>query len=200
MGLKLSLCICPHHDGSDSVIQLHLHRASAGALSTPSLHSKCSAEYKDMTKTVCSRTMAHLSLVCLVMGVLIGSVAFASTAVLIKFQPRPSAVSSAFQSCVSCNSTICPWAWRRSQDVVPCRTLVDSPDDGNGNGISWRSLSHNQAFIPKKKKLPNHFAVRTSECSWRATVAPAGWTSSGLRAPHTGGWAGGPMAPVVATG
>ena len=25
-----------------------------------------------------------------------------------------------------------------------------------------------------------------------ATVAPAGWTSTGLRAPHTGGWAGGP--------
>ena len=77
---------------------------------------------------------------------------------------------------------------------------ADDADDGNGNGISWRSLSHNQAFILKKNKLPNHFAVRTSECSWRATVAPAGWTSSGLRAPHTGGWAGGPMAPVVATG
>ena len=44
----------------------------------------------------------------------------------------------------------------------------------------------------KKKKLPIHFAAWTSEFSWRATVAPAGWASSGLRAPHTGGGAGGP--------
>ena len=43
----------------------------------------------------------------------------------------------------------------------------------------------------QKKNYPFN-AAWTSECSWRATVAPAGWTSSGLRAPHTGGWAGGP--------
>ena len=36
----------------------------------------------------------------------------------------------------------------------------------------------------KKKNYPFN-AAWTSECSWRATVAPAGWTSSGLRgAPH----------------
>ena len=44
-----------------------------------------------------------------------------------------------------------------------CWMFVDD-DDGNGNGFSWRSLSHNQEHI-LKKKLPNHFAVRTSECS-----------------------------------
>ena len=38
-----------------------------------------------------------------------------------------------------------------------------------------------------KKKLPNNFVAQTSECSWRATVAPAGWTSSGLRAPKVDG-------------
>ena len=54
-------------------------------------------------------------------------------------------------------------------------------------------VSQSQSGVhTKKNKLPNHFAVRTSECSWRATVAPAGWASSGLRAPHTGGGAGGP--------
>ena len=42
-----------------------------------------------------------------------------------------------------------------------------------------------------KKNYPFN-AAWTSECSWRATVAPAAWTSSGLRAPHTGAWAGGP--------
>ena len=46
--------------------------------------------------------------------------------------------------------------------------------------------------LSKKKKNYPFNAAWTSECSWRATVAPAGWTSSGLRAPHTGGWAGGP--------
>ena len=34
----------------------------------------------------------------------------------------------------------------------------------------------------RKKNYPFN-AAWTSECSWRATVAPAGWTSSGLRAP-----------------
>ena len=46
--------------------------------------------------------------------------------------------------------------------------------------------------LSKQKKNYPFNAVWTSECSWRAAVAPAGWTSSGLRAPHTGGWAGGP--------
>ena len=45
--------------------------------------------------------------------------------------------------------------------------------------------------LSRQKNYPFN-AAWTSECSWRATVAPAGWTSSGLRAPHTGGWAGGP--------
>ena len=43
-----------------------------------------------------------------------------------------------------------------------------------------------------RKKSTHLFTVWTSECSCRASVAPAGWTSSGLRAPHTGGWTGGP--------
>ena len=55
--------------------------------------------------------------------------------------------------------------------------------NGNGNGISRRSRSHDRA--PRhQKKLPIHFAVWTSECSWRASIAPAGWTSPGLRAIH----------------
>ena len=35
----------------------------------------------------------------------------------------------------------------------------------------------------KKKNCPI-VAAWTRECSWRASIAPAGWTSSGLRAPH----------------
>ena len=35
-----------------------------------------------------------------------------------------------------------------------------------------------------KKKLPNSFVSRTFECSKWASIAPASWTSSGLRAPH----------------
>ena len=81
---------------------------------------------------------------------------------------------------------------------------VESGVQGEEDTQSWMEMEMESVTIrrscKKKKKLPNHFAVRTSECSWRATVAPAGWTSSSLRADHTGGWAGGPMAPVVATG
>ena len=65
--------------------------------------------------------------------------------------------------------------------------------NGNGNGISWRSLKSQSGTTDYEgKKSTHHFAVWTSECSCRASVAPAGWTSSGLRAPHTGGWTGGP--------
>ena len=35
-----------------------------------------------------------------------------------------------------------------------------------------------------KKKLPDNFAAWTPESSYSASIAPAGWTSSGLRAPH----------------
>ena len=42
-----------------------------------------------------------------------------------------------------------------------------------------------------KKNYP-FSAAWTSECSWRATVAPAGWTSRGLRAPPHRWMAGGP--------
>ena len=38
--------------------------------------------------------------------------------------------------------------------------------------------------LSKQKKNYPFNAAWTSECSWRATVAPAGWTSSGLRATH----------------
>ena len=41
----------------------------------------------------------------------------------------------------------------------------------------------------KKKKLPDNFAAWTSECSYRASIAPAGWTCGRLT---KGGWAGGP--------
>ena len=53
------------------------------------------------------------------------------------------------------------------------------------NGISWRSLSHiiGNYRLRVKKKSTHLFTVWTSECSCRASVAPAGWTSSGLRAP-----------------
>ena len=36
----------------------------------------------------------------------------------------------------------------------------------------------------QEKKLPVNLAAWTPECSWRASIAPASWTSSGLRAPH----------------
>ena len=55
--------------------------------------------------------------------------------------------------------------------------------NGNGNGFSRRSQGYDQADWVKKK-LPNNFVTQTSECSQWATIAPAGWTSSGLRAPH----------------
>ena len=40
------------------------------------------------------------------------------------------------------------------------------------------------------EKIPIHVVEWTSECSCRASIAPAGWTSSGLRA-SSGGWAEG---------
>ena len=45
-------------------------------------------------------------------------------------------------------------------------------------------LSHDEASSALKKKLPPNFAAWTPGCSWRASIAPAAWTSSGLRAPH----------------
>ena len=76
--------------------------------------------------------------------------------------------------------------------------MKNENENGNGNGISRRSRNHDQALRTGKKKLPFHVVDRTSECSCRASIAPAGWTRSGLRA-SSGGWAEGPMAPVVTT-
>ena len=47
--------------------------------------------------------------------------------------------------------------------VIGLMALLDAYMEWNG--ISWRSLSHDQE-LRLKKKLPNHFAVRTSECSY----------------------------------
>ena len=52
------------------------------------------------------------------------------------------------------------------------------------NGMEWNLMEVSRlrsGRLSKQKKLP-------IQCR----VAPAGWTSTGLRAPHTGGWAGGP--------
>ena len=44
--------------------------------------------------------------------------------------------------------------------------------------------SRDEAGSARKRKLPDNFAAWTPECSQRASIAPAGWTSSGLREPH----------------
>ena len=54
---------------------------------------------------------------------------------------------------------------------------------GHETGLA-RISSHDEAVSARKKNLPDNFAAWTPECSERASKAPAGWTSSGLRA-HT---------------
>ena len=51
----------------------------------------------------------------------------------------------------------------------------------------------------RRKKTTHHVAVWTSECSGRASIAPAWLDELRPASASSGGWAEGPMAPVVTT-